>query len=232
MNRHSVVLIVAAGISSWLPAPWMHAAAAETAAAAPTLRITKSSHRLDPTLSRAFAELQAGNLAAAELDYARTLKSEPGNRDALHGAAVVALRLNQRERAEDFYRRAIAFDPNDAIAQAGLAGLRGPADATITESRLKSLLAAQPDEHCLQFALGNIYAATGRWRDAQQAFFRAYSAAPDHPDYLFNLAVSLDQLRQAGPARRFYEQAIAAADRQPANFDAAQAAARLRELAR
>ncbi|MDD5249617.1 MAG: tetratricopeptide repeat protein [Rhodocyclaceae bacterium] len=229
------LLLVAGGTTGcWLPlllGPWASNAAAQTPAAdQPALRISKAQPKLDPVLTRAFAALSVGDLEAADGAYAAALKSEASNPDALHGAAVVALRKNQRERAEEFYRRAVAADPTDAIAQAGLSGLGGNADPVAAESRLKTLIAAQPDQHCLQFALGNAYAAAGRWHDAQQAFFRAYSAAPDQPDYLFNLAVSLDHLRQAALARRYYAQALAAAEQKPASFDPAQAAARLREL--
>ncbi len=197
----------------------------------PLVRVTKSRLKLDPALERAYTAFQAGELAAAERDYALALKSEPNNSDALNGAAAVALRKNERERAEIFYRRAVAANPRDAAAQAGLAGLRSAGDPLATESRLKELMALQPDEPSLLFALGVAHAAANRWRDAQQAFFGAYAGDPDRPDYLFNLAVSLDHLHQAPLARRFYEKALSAAARHPAAFDLQQAAARLRELA-
>ena len=158
------------------------------------------------------------------------LNSEPKNPDALHGMAAVALRQRQYDRAEEFYLRAIEADPKDAIAQAGLFGLRGQGDPVNAESRLKTLIAAQPDQHFLHFALGNIYAAAGRWNEAQTAFFKAYTGDPEHPDYLFNLAISLDHLRQSKLAAQYYNQALAAAGNRPASFDKAQAATRLREL--
>ncbi|MGE5468942.1 MAG: tetratricopeptide repeat protein [Ignavibacteria bacterium] len=212
---------VMAGLPSALPISPAHAE--------PELRVTRTPARLDPALQRGFDALTAGNLEAAEREYAGALKSSPNCRDALHGAAVVALRRNDRTRAEDFYRRAAAADPRDGFAIAGLAALNGYPDAS-AETRLKSLIAAQPDEASLHFALGNLYAASSRWRDAQDAFFSAYAAAPEQPDYLFNLAVSLDHLRQPKAARRFYEKALAAAARRPAAFDLALATARLREL--
>lgn len=215
--------VLSAGILPGLP----HAAGQTDDKA--ELHVTRSRLAVDPALSRAYAALAADDLAAAEAGYARVLKSDPGNADALHGAAVVALRRNRRDHAEALFGRAIVADPNDAVAQAGIAGLR-PIDPAIAESRLKQLIASQPDQHCLHFALGNAYAAAARWRDAFQAFSRAHGAAPDQPDYLFNLAVSLDRLHQIAPARRFYQQALAAAERHPAAFDPALATLRLREL--
>ena len=73
-------------------------------------------------------------------------------------------------------------------------------------------------------------ASQARWREAQQAYFRAYTAEPDNPDYQFNLAVALDQLRQPRLALQYYQSALAAAAARPAAFDQAQATARVREL--
>jgi Tfp pilus assembly protein PilF len=193
--------------------------------------ISKSaSPRMNPVVVRAFSAYRAGDLTAAEREYAQALKTEPGNADALHGAASVALRKDERERAEHFYRRALIADPRDPVAQAGLAGLRGQAAPAATESRLKSLLADEPDHPDLHFALGNIYAATQRWSDAQQAFFSAYVGDPAQPDYLFNLAISLDHLHQTQLARSYYEKALAASRDHPAAFDPARINARLLEL--
>ena len=50
--------------------------------------------------------------------------------------------------------------------------------------------------------------AQGRWPDAQTAFFDAVSNEPTNADYAYNLAVSLDQLGQAGPAAAYYQRAL------------------------
>jgi uncharacterized protein HemY len=210
-----------AGLPSALPISPAHAE--------PELRVTRAQARLDPALLRGFEALTAGNLDAAEREYAVALKSAPNCRDALHGAAATALRKNDRARAEDHFRRAAAADPRDGFAIAGLAALSGYPPAT--EIRLKSLIAAQPEEAALHFALGNLYAASNRWRDAQEEFFAAHAAAPEQPDYLFNLAISLDRLHQPALARRFYDSALDAAAKRPAAFDPALVTARLRELA-
>ena len=158
------------------------------------------------------------------------LKSEPKNTDALHGLAAISLRQGQPEAAEDFYFRILEADPKDSAAQAGLIGLRGQVDPTQSESRLKNLLAGQPESPSLNFALGNLYAQQGRWNDAQQSYFRAYSADSENPDYQFNLAVSLEQLRQPKLALQYYQGALAAATQRPAAFDRNQVAGRVSEL--
>jgi tetratricopeptide (TPR) repeat protein len=77
-----------------------------------------------------------------------------------------------------------------------------------------------------------LYAEQGRWGEAQQSFFRAFSADPANPDYLFNLAVSLDQMRQPKTALQYYEKALAAADARPATFERSQVSERVRALQR
>jgi predicted Zn-dependent protease len=100
------------------------------------------------------------------------------------------------------------------------------------ESRLKGLIGQQPDAHFAHFALGNVYAAQERWPEAQQAYFRAYAGDSGNPDYQFNLAVSLEHLRQPALALRYYQGAMRAAESRPAAFEPAEAAERIRQLAR
>jgi tetratricopeptide (TPR) repeat protein len=113
---------------------------------------------------------------------------------------------------------------------AALINIRGQVDPVSAESKLKSLSAAQPELAAPHFSLGNLYARHGRWNDAQQSYFKAYSAEPDNPDILYNLAISLEHLRQNKLAAQYYGQAVAAAQTRPAGFDKAQATARLNAL--
>lgn len=199
-------------------------------ATASHILLTTSALEVDSALKQAFDSLNSRDLTGADAGYTRVLAAEPQNVDALHGRAAIALRREQFDRAADYYRRALEVDPRDAVAQAGLAGLRGPAYPTDTETRLQLLLASQPDRPMLHFALGNLYAAAGRWQQARQAFLAAHSGDPTQPDYLFNLAVSHDHLRESERAAHFYRQALSAADKRLPAFDKAQATARLSEL--
>src|SRR3970040_264033 len=118
----------------------------------------------------------------------------------------------------------------DALAALiALAG--GRLDPLVAESRVKSLLAADPGSHVLNFALGNQFAQQGRWAEAQQEYFKDLAAEPDTPDFAYNLAVSLDHLRQPRLAREHYQRAVALAQKRGASFDVAAARARLAQLA-
>jgi Tfp pilus assembly protein PilF len=195
-----------------------------------SIRITRSRMQVNPAASRGYRQFQSGNLAAARQEYERALAEDPRNADTLDALAAVALRQGRNDDAAAYFQRALETDPRDATAQASLIMLRGGNNATQLESRLGSLTAAQPDAHAAHFALGNVHAAQGQWREAQQAYFQAYTTDPGNPDYQFNLAISLDQLHQPKLALQYYQSALAAAEARPAAFDKAQAQSRAREL--
>lgn len=212
------------------PPPARAKATPQASAGDRPVRVTRMPPKIDPALSEAFAAWGKGDWAAAQSGYERALKSDPRNADALHGLAAVALRQKRFADAEQVYRRLLDVDPKDPVATAELINLRGQSDPLAAESRLKALIAGQPDLAQPHFALGNLYAAQGRWNEAQNAYFKAYTAEADNPDILFNLAVSLEHLRQNRLALQYYQQAVAIAQTRPAGFDKAQAGARIRAL--
>ncbi len=209
--------------------------AGEALAAAPqepAIPIKPGGPRLavSPDIARAYENYLSGDLAAARTAYEQALRRNPRQADALHGLAAISLREGRPEAADAYHARALEADPTDAYALAGLVALRGQTDPTLAESRLKTTLSTQPGAHSAHFALGNLYAKQGRWGEAQQAYFRAHTGDADNPDYSFNLAVSLDQLRQPKLALQHYQQALVAAEARPAAFDRAQVAARIADL--
>ena len=215
--------------------------AAETApavAAAPRARqrdgeikITPAQVRSDPVLESAYQAFNADDPARARDSYQQVLRNDPDNRDALLGLAAVEMQARHYDAAGRIYTHLLTLDPRDAYAEAALIGLKGDVDPLSAESRLKNMIAAQPEASFLQFTLGNQYAAQGRWADAQQAYFRAYAGNPEHPDFAYNLAVSLDQLHQSKPALEYYERALALAAGHPVSFDRAQVSKRVSQLA-
>ena len=196
------------------------------------VRVTKVPLKVNPALLRGFDAFNRGDMELAQLEYERAQKSDPRNTDAMHGLAAIAVRQGRLDQADLLYRRIVEADPQDTVAMSALINNRSQIDPGIAESRLKSLSAAQPELAAPQFALGNLYARNGRWNEAQQAYFRAYGAEQDNPDILYNLAVSLEHLRQNKLAAQYYSLAIAAAQSRPAGFDLVQAAARLQSLQR
>ena len=200
--------------------------------AAASIAIKPSTLGVDPVIEGAYEAYQRGDLAGAREGYQQTLRRDPLNRDAQLGMAAIDVRGRNFDTAEARYLRLLELDPRDASAQAGLMSLRGQIDPVQSESRLKTLIASNPDSPYLYFALGNQYAQQARWPDAQAAYFKAYTGEPENADFAFNVAVSLDQLRKSALALEYYRRAIALSAGGPAGFDRAQAAARVRQLER
>ncbi len=182
------------------------------------------------TLDRAYQAWEANRLDDARRGYEQVLKGDSRNADALLGLAAIAARQGQLERAQAFYLRVLDSDPTDVTAQAALINLRGQSGAEQSESRLKTLISRQPDSPALYFSLGNLYAGQGRWNDGQQAYFQAYSLEPGNADYIFNVAVSLDHLRQKKLAAQYYRMALLAAETSYAAFNKEAAGKRILEL--
>ena len=226
---------VTSGPSSMRPQPLSEAtgsvsqrageALAPIAVNAPTLRV-------DPLVEQAYQAFLRNDLAAARDGYQRALAREPTNRDALLGLAAIDVRNGQLNSAEVHYLKLLEMDPRDSHAVASLIALRGPLDPVASESRLKTLIATQPEAAQLHFSLGNQYAQQSRWTEAQVAYFRAYSVDSENADYAFNLAVSLDQLRQRKLALEYYQRALALVDKRAASFNPAQARSRVQELSK
>ncbi|OBV38272.1 tetratricopeptide repeat protein [Janthinobacterium psychrotolerans] len=185
--------------------------------------------QINPGVQQAYQALASGQLGAARQQYEAVLQQDPVNRDALLGLAAVAQQDQQGAQAASLYLRLLEINPDDGVAVAGLIGLR-QGDLAQSESRLKAILARTPESGPVLFALGNVYAQQRRWSEAQQQFFRAYSAVPGNADYAFNLAVGLDRLNQPRLAATYYQRALSLAQTTPAAFDRAGAQQRLAEL--
>jgi uncharacterized protein HemY len=181
-------------------------------------------------METAHAAFSRGDTGLARSIWLKTLQSDSRNSNALHGLAAIAQQEGKPEQAAALYRRVLEVDPKDAVAYAGLLSITTPVDVRQTESQLKGLLAEQPNSPHLNFALGNLYMGDSRWAEAQQAFFKAHVADSVNPDYLYNLAVSLDHLHQVSLASQYYARALVAAKSQIAAFDPAQAEERLKVL--
>ncbi len=217
----------AAAVSAKSPtAPESSARTGETSRAVSVNRVTAEIH---PQVLAGYRSYQAGDLSTARAEYHQALREDPRSRDALLGLAAIEMRAQRYEQSEAYYERLLQFDPRDPNALAGLLALRNQLiDPVQAESRVKSTLASDPGATVLYFTLGNQYAQQGRWAEAQQAYFKAYAADSENPDFAFNLAVSLDQLRHSGLALEYYRRALALTEKRAASF--APEIARQREL--
>ncbi|MBU1365421.1 MAG: tetratricopeptide repeat protein [Gammaproteobacteria bacterium] len=195
------------------------------------IRLTRTQPEPDLNLTRGYASLQRGDIDLSRREFEQAIQRDPNNTDALLALAAIAQRQGRTADADGLRQRALVANPSDPATQAAvLNNLSANADPTAVESRLKSLLSSQPESAPLNFALGNLYSRQGRWSEAQQVYFNAVAAESDNPDYLFNLAVSLDHLRQARLAAQHYRLALEAATKRPAGFAPEKLQRRLSEL--
>ncbi len=199
--------------------------------AGPRLRRTAPpSDQVPAMLTAAYADYRAGRLSNAEHRYRDYLRTDANNTDALNGLGAIALQRGQSAVAARWFRRTLVAAPDNTVAQTGLASLAPADDAVVDEAQLRELAAQQPASGEVSFALGNSLARQRRWAEAQQAYFEALTRDAANPDYLFNLAVSLDHLQQTDLAVGYYSRALDAAGARRAVFDPAPVRARLQAL--
>ncbi len=218
------------------PAPRLRRAApgaAQRVPDSPLVAMRRPALQVHPRVEAGYAAYQAGQMDAARSEYQQALREEPENRDALLGLAAVELRAQRYEAADALYQRLLRSDPRDAHAHAGMMALRSQQlDPVAAESRLKTLLASDPESGVLHFALANQYVQQERWAEARQSYLRAAASDPENPDYAYNLAVTLEHLRQPAAALDYYRRALALALKRSPSFDPATAQARAQLLAR
>jgi len=208
-------------------------APAKVAEAPVTLRLTKGieAPRVSEDLASAYTALRSGNNADARNRYSALVAKDSNNLDARLGLATALARGNDRSGAMREYRKALEIDPRNSTALAALLVLADSASLPGLEVDLKTLLSRYPGSAALSFALGNVLSAQSRWTEAQQAYFDAWRFEPENADYAFNLAVSLDHLKQPRLALDYYQKALALAGRPgSAQFDRGQAERRANEL--
>jgi len=188
---------------------------------------------LNTVLMRGYRAYQSGNMDDAELIYRQALTRAPRNRDALLGMAAVNVARQDVNKARTYYEKLLELNPRDDLALAGMAGLeQQPSQAGADISRIKLMLTDRPDSAHLNFTLGNLYAGQSRWAEAQQAYFDAVRLDQKNPDYIFNLAVSLEHLGQKQAALRFYSQALTLSQERRSHFNQSLAMSRVQALSK
>lgn len=185
-----------------------------------------------PELLDAYQALNRGEYTIAQQQYQQVLKLDMNNVDALLGMSIITKTQGRNVEAQAWIQLVLAVDPRNAIAQSLLVSLQTNTGSFGTESRLKNMLAQQPEAASFHAALGNLYADQNQWTAAQEAFFKASQFAPDNADYAFNLGISLDQMAQYKLALKQYQKTRTLLNKSGANSpDNASLEARINALA-
>jgi tetratricopeptide (TPR) repeat protein len=196
----------------------------------PRLVRQEGNDRISKLLDQAFAAQEKQDNSQATQLYEQILELDKNNLDALLGKASLVAKSGDAAGATRLYGRVLELEPNDSVARSALASLRTFVDPEGQESNLRNLLAKDPTQPSLLFALGNTLAAQGRWSEAQTVYFQAYSGDNQQPDYAFNLAISLERIRQNSLALNYYRSALELTQKKSARFKVDQVRQRIAAL--
>ncbi|HSH73647.1 MAG TPA: hypothetical protein VK974_11380 [Methylophilaceae bacterium] len=186
---------------------------------------------INPNLLAGYQAFNAGDDAAAQRNYRQVLQSDVRNVDALLGMAAIAARQGRNNDAAGWYGKVLEVEPRNNVAQSAMVNVLSQADPVSSESRIKNLIAQQPEAAHLYASLGNLYAEQNQWPSAQQAYFQAYHFDQNNAEYAFNLAVSLEQIGKSGLALPYYQRALLLLPANSAsNIDRAQLETRIAKL--
>lgn len=189
------------------------ASAATPTQSALQLSHTKSAATVDPVLLSAYQAFNQGELSLAQQLYRQVLQKDVRNMDALLGMAAIAQRQARNSDALGWYQKVLEIDPTQPFALSAVLALQPAMDSESQISRLKNLIAQQPENVQFHASLGNLYAEQNRWQEAQAAYFDAARFAPQSAEYVFNLAVSLEHLNQPQLALTQYQRALQLVER-------------------
>lgn len=188
-----------------------HIAKHQTLEQKPTIQISRNQPvaHVDLTLLDAYKAFTEGDHRQAQQLYREVLRKNTHQVDALVGMAAIAQNEGRNADAVGWYQKVLEIEPHNAVALSGVVNTMPNGNGISQESRLKNLIASQPQVASLHASLGNLYAAQELWAQAQQAYFEANRYDNYNAEYAFNLAVSLEHLRKQTLALSHYKRALA-----------------------
>ncbi|MBP2292087.1 tetratricopeptide repeat protein [Azospirillum rugosum] len=156
-------------------------------------------------LAQAIEFHRAGDIACAEAIYARLLKANPRNSEALHLLGVACYQRRHFERSARLIADAIAIRKDPAyFFNLGYA-LQGLDRTEEAMAAYRDALALRPDYPEAQNNLGNALKTLDRLEDAVVAYGRALTLQPAFTSILFNRGTALfrlDRIEEAADAFR------------------------------
>lgn len=198
-----------------------------------TIKKTQKSDPVGDNLDAAWIAYGNGKYEQAKQHYAQVLNYEENNRDAQLGLAAIAVIQEDITRARRIYLSLLKQDPRDPVAIASLAGLSSDETSLKADNDyLLSLLEKNPEAPHLNFSIGNNFAKQKKWSSAQKYYFKAWQLDIENADYLFNLAVSMDQLGKPQQALGFYRDSLKKSSGKTVSFSAVAVQKRIDELSK
>jgi predicted CXXCH cytochrome family protein len=167
-----------------------------------------------PTLLRPY---QQEALATALADYVKAMEYSLDFSAAGHNLGLLYERSGDPQRAEEYYRRAVAVDDLWAPPKVNLAlllarqGKNGEA-----ERLLRQILAANPEEAQVAYSLGLLVAETGKMEEAASLLARAAAGLPSYSRAAYNAGLALAQVGRLSEAERLLRRAV---ELEPSSYD-------------
>ncbi len=165
----------------------------------------RATDRQSRDLAQAIEFHRAGDIAGAEAIYARLLKTNPRNSEALHLLGVACYQRRDFERSARLIADAIGIRKDPAyFFNLGYA-LQGAGRAEEAVAAYRDALALRPDYPEAQNNLGNALKALDRLEEAVVAYGHALTLQPAFTSILFNRGTALfklDRIEEAADAFR------------------------------
>ncbi|MCX7970290.1 MAG: tetratricopeptide repeat protein [Negativicutes bacterium] len=157
----------------------------------------------------AFRLLSAGNTSAAEREYERLLRAHSEVKIILNDLGVAAFSRNDTKTAEEYYRAALLFDPNYAIARMNygncLSAMERWEEALAQYEAALSLIEDKSWHNNVTFQMLNALYRLGRIERVTEIWQWLLARYPDDVGILHNYANHLSsERRQYGKAIEIY----------------------------
>lgn len=174
-----------------------------------SIKKSSKSASLTSSLQKGYNALQGGRYAEATTLYESILKKRPKQVDAMLGLAKIKANNGDLLAARRQYNKVLTIRPSNKIAQLGLLYTYKADSSSEGLTILQGLSEKYPNNPDILVAIGHRLAKQSKWSEAQQAYFKAYSAQPKNALFAYNLAVSLDRMEKYKAASSIYKKAIA-----------------------
>ncbi len=167
-----------------------------------------------PSLLRPY---QQDALATALADYVKAMEYSLDFSSAGHNLGLLFERTGDPERAEAYYRRAVAVDDLFFPPKSNLAILLARQGKNAEAERLlREVLAANPEQAQVAYSLGLLVAETGKMEEAAALLARAAAGLPSFGRAAYNAGLALSQVGRAAEAERMLRRAV---ELEPSSYD-------------
>jgi tetratricopeptide (TPR) repeat protein len=157
------------------------------------------------------ASLNEGNLQAAFVEFQKTLKLDPRNKDALVSLGYIYLQYEEFDEAKERFQRAVSVDPGnaDAYTYLGVTYIkmrRWQEAIEPLKKALSNVLNKSPEK--AYYYLGLAYYRLGQFDNAIDAFKESAKRSPSAPQAYYGLSLAYNKTGRYGDAAAMIEQAI------------------------